>query len=111
MVYTVPLQAVPAQDIKTVLDDRIVDLRVYQLRYGMFMNVSVSGVFEIGAVICENLNRIIRSAYLNERVGFSGDFVFQDTQGNSDPVFTGLGTRFRLLYLTQDELDLLDLPE
>jgi hypothetical protein len=101
----VPLIAVPSQRIKTVLADQIVELDVYQLRYGMFINVYVNSVLEIGAVICQNLNRIIRSAYLNEKTGFSGDFVFQDTQGTDDPIWTGLGDRFQLLYLTQAELE------
>lgn len=100
----IPLIAVPSQAVKTVLDNRIVELDIYQLRYGLFMNVIVNGTLEIGAVLCENLNRIVRDAYLNEEVGFAGDFVFQDTQGSTDPIFTGLGARYQLLYLTADEL-------
>jgi hypothetical protein len=105
----VPLQAVPSQSIKTVLDNQIVELNIYQLRYGMFMNVTVNTTLEIGAVVCQNLNRIIRSEYLNMDAGFSGDFVFQDTQGTSDPYFTGLGTRYQLIYLSQDDLTALGL--
>ena len=55
-------------------------------------------------VLCENLNRIVRSLYL----GFSGDFVFFDTQGGNDPqdpIYTGLGSRFVLVYLTPSDLD------
>lgn len=100
----VPLLATPSQQIKTVLNNQVVQLDIYQLRYGLFVDVIVNGVLEIGAVLCENLNRIIRDAYLNEETGFAGDFVFQDTQGSDDPVFTGLGSRFLLLYLTADEL-------
>lgn len=106
---TVPLQAVPSQKIKTVLDSQIVELDIYQLRYGMFINVYVNSVLEIGAVICQNLNRIIRNAYLNDRVGFAGDFVFNDTQGLTNPYYTGLGSRYELLYLTQAEINALGL--
>jgi len=101
---TVPLLAVPSQKIKTTLADQIVELDIYQRRYGLFVDVYVNSVLEIGAVICQNLNRIIRSAYLNRNAGFSGDFVFNDTQGTADPVYTGLGTRYELLYLSADEL-------
>ena len=101
----VPLQPIPAQIVKTVLADKIVTLKVYQLRYGMFIDVSINSELEIGAVICENMNRIIRSAYLNEEFSFGGDFVFQDTEGSRDPTFEGLGSRYKLLYLTQAELD------
>lgn len=101
---SIPLQAVPSQSIKTTLDSQIVELDIYQLRYGMYINVTVNSVLEIGAVVCQNLNRIIRSAYLNMDAGFAGDFVFQDTQGSTDPDFTGLGTRYQLLYLSQADL-------
>ncbi len=106
---TVPLLAVPSQKVKTVLDDQIVELAIYQVRYGMFMDVNVNGVLEIGGVVCQNRNRIIRSAYLNANVGFSGDFVFFDTTGGSDPTYDGLGTRFQLFYVTQAELESLGL--
>jgi hypothetical protein len=105
----IPLQAVPSQSIKTTLDNQIVEIDIYQLRYGMFMNVTVNSVLEIGAVVCQNLNRIIRSAYLNMDAGFAGDFVFNDTQGTTDPVFSGLGSRYQLIYLSQDDLSALGL--
>jgi hypothetical protein len=101
---TVPLQSVPAQTIKTTLDSQTVELDIYTRRYGMFMDIYVNGVLEIGGVICQNLNRIIRSAYLNRNVGFAGDFVWNDSQGSTDPVFTGLGSRYQLFYLSADDL-------
>lgn len=101
----VPTLAVPSQQIKTVLADQIVNLSIRQLRYGMFMDVTINGVLEVGGVICQNKNRIIRSEYLNAGVGFSGDFAFFDLTGNEDPVYTGLGDRFQLGYLSQDELE------
>lgn len=105
------MQAVPSQKIKTVLDDQVVEIDIYQLRYGLFMNIIIGTVMEIGGVICQNRNRIIRNAYLNQAAGFSGDFVFNDTQGTSDPDFTGLGSQFELLYLSDDELTALGLSE
>jgi len=109
MMLIVPMQPVPAQIVKTNLDSQSVELNIYTRRYGLFIDVSVNGVLEIGAVICQNLNRIIRSEYLNMNAGFAGDFVFQDQQGTSDPVYTGLGTRYLLLYLTQADLNALGL--
>lgn len=106
---TIPLLAVPSQKIKTVLANQIVELSIYQVRYGMFMDVTVNGVLEIGGVVCQDRNRIIRSAYLNVGVGFSGDFAFFDTTGTDDPTYDGLGTRFQLGYVTQDELDAMGL--
>src|SRR5690242_826481 len=100
----IPLNAVPNQTLSTTLGDQQVGLAIRQTRYGLFMDVYLSGALLIGGVICENLNRIVRSAYL----GFAGDFVWYDTEGASDPYFTGIGTdgRFQLLYLTADEIAL-----
>lgn len=97
---TVPLQAVPNQTLQIQLGNQACALNVYQFQYGLFMDIYVSGTLIIGGVICQNLNRIVRSLYL----GFIGDFAFYDTQGTSDPVYTGLGSRFVLLYLSPSDL-------
>lgn len=101
----VPLQALPNQTLNIQLNGQSCTLNVYQLSTGMFMDVLVNDVLIIGGVICENLNRIVRSLYL----GFIGDFAFVDTQGTDPPVYTGLGTRFYLLYLLPTELSPLPL--
>lgn len=100
----VPLQPVPSQHVKTTLAGQIVNLDVYQRRYGLYINVYVNEILEVGAVVCQNLNRIIRDQYLNDKVGFEGDFAFVDTQGTEDPIFTGLGTRFQLAWLSADDI-------
>lgn len=103
----VPLQPVPSQKIITTLASQTVNLNVYQRRYGLFIDVYVANVLEIGGVICQNLNRIIRDRYLNAEANFAGDFAFFDTQGSDDPVFTGLGARFQLAWLSPDDLEAL----
>jgi hypothetical protein len=107
----IPLQAVPSQQLLTNLAGQTVQLNVYQLRYGLFMDVIVAGVLEIGGVICENQNRIIRNQYLNVQAGFDGDFMFNDTQGTSDPDYTGLGTRYQLIYLSDADMATLGIPD
>lgn len=99
----VPLQAVPNQTFQIQLAGQACTLDVYQLAFGLFVDLYVAGALVIGGVIAENLNRIVRSAYL----GFGGDFVFFDTQGASDPVYTGLGGRYQLVYLEEADLDAL----
>jgi len=51
-------------------------------------------------VLALNLNVIVRSVYF----GFIGDLAFYDTQGTSDPVSTGLGSRYVLEYFAPSEL-------
>jgi hypothetical protein len=68
--------------------------------YGLFMDVSVNDAPIVQSVICQNWNRIIRSAYL----GFIGDFAFWDTQGSTDPGHTDLGSRYLLYHLEKSDL-------
>lgn len=96
----VPLTAVPSQTLNITLASQSCTLNVYQKFYGLFMDVLVNNTPIIQGVLCENLNLIVRSLYL----GFTGDFVFFDTQGTSDPYYTGLGSRYALIYLATTDL-------
>lgn len=96
----VPTKPLASQVLQVALAQQAVTLNVYQTAYGLFMDVYVGPTLIIGGVICENLNRIVRSLYL----GFVGDFGWFDTQGTDDPVYTGLGTRWQLFYLEAADL-------
>ena len=96
----VPLSATPNQNINVALNGQAVTLHVYQTLYGMFMDVFVGNTQIIGGVICQNLNRIVRDLYL----GFSGDLMFLDNEGSSDPQYTGLDKRWSLIYLLPSDL-------
>jgi len=96
----VPLKAIPNQTVQIQLGNQPCSIHVYQLDYGLFVDVAVGATQIVAGVIAENLNRIVRSIYL----GFIGDFIFGDLQGVSDPVYTGLGTRYLLAYIEESEL-------
>lgn len=97
---SVPLQPVSNQTLSVNLGGQSVQLNIYQKQTGLYIDVLVNNGLIIGGVICENVNRIVRDLYL----GFIGDFVFVDIQGNDDPEFTGLGDRFQLIYLEAADL-------
>jgi hypothetical protein len=99
MALTIPLQAVPSQQISCALANQACQLKVYQKSTGMFADVYVNNELIIGGVLCENRNRIVRDAYL----GFIGDLEFVDTQGSDDPTYTGLGLRFLFVYLEESD--------
>ena len=96
----VPLQAVPNQQMNVSLNGQSCTISIQQTLYGLFCTLLVSGVQIIGGVLCQNLNLIVRDLYL----GFSGDLCFLDNQGDSDPVYTGLGDRYSLIYLSPSDL-------
>jgi hypothetical protein len=96
----IPLQAVPSQTVGVSLDGQACQINVYQLSTGLYVDLYLSNVIVIAGVIAQNINRVVRDAYL----GFAGDLVFIDTQGDSDPDYTGLGGRFVLAYLTPADI-------
>lgn len=104
MALIVPVQPVPRQTFQVQLAGQATSLNIYQLAYGLFMDVYVGETLIIGGVICLNLNRIVRSQYL----GFIGDFAWGDTQGTSDPLYYGLGTRWLLSYLEAADVEAVD---
>lgn len=98
----VPIQAVPNQSVQVLLSNQQVLLNIYLRSTNLYMDVYVdSGSTEIVVgVICQNINRIVRDLYF----GFLGDFSFFDTQGTDDPIYTGLGARFQLIYIEPSDL-------
>lgn len=107
MSQIVPLSAIPAQTLSIVLNGQNCQISVYTLSTGLFLDLSVGGVQILTAMICRNAAQLLLDrTYL----GFVGDLVFVDTQANptlfdgADPVYTGLGAQFQLIYITGAEL-------
>jgi len=96
----IPTAAVPSQVLAVTLANQACRINVYQKTTGLYLDLYISDTLILGGVLCENLNRIVRDAYF----GFIGDLAFNDTQGTDDPVYTGLGTRWVLLYLEAADL-------
>ena len=97
----VPLQPVPNQLVTINLEEQVCKIAVYDKGGSLFFDLQLNNVPVVVGVLCENLNALVRSIYL----GFSGDFSFLDNEGNSDPEYTGLGTRWDLAYVTAAELE------
>lgn len=96
----IPIQPLPNQSLQVQLANQPCTIQLIQTAYGLFCNLYISSNLIIGGVLCQNLNRIVRSAYL----GFIGDLIFNDTQGATDPIYTGLGTRYQFQYLETADL-------
>lgn len=98
----VPLNPVPSQLTSVLLSNQACQVKVYQKSYGLYIDVYLNNTLIIAGVICQNKNRILRSVYL----GFAGDFIFIDNQGDANPDYTGLGGRFSLAYLSPEDIAL-----
>lgn len=100
MAVQVTLQPVASQQVQTVLGGQQCQIAVYVKNQCMFLDMMVNGTQVIYAVQCKNLVSLIPTAY----IGFVGWLMFIDTQGSEDPKYTGLGSRWQLLYLTEEDL-------
>ena len=97
---TIPLQATPNQTLQSRVAGQNIVVNLYDKQeQGLFADVVADGVTLITGVLCLDAVPIVPTTYL----GFSGNLLFIDTQGFDDPTYTGLGTRFTLVYLTADE--------
>lgn len=97
---TVSLQSIPAQQVQVVLNLQTCAISVYVKNQCMFFDLAVNGTQIALSVQCKNLVNLVPTAYL----GFSGVLFFLDTQGTDDPIYTGLGSRYQLIYLSPADL-------
>lgn len=95
----IPIQPVPSQQLQVVLAAQNCQLAIYQKPQGLFVDLISNGVLISSAVIAQNLNVLNPLVYSS----FQGNLYFNDTQGTTDPVYTGLGSRYQLVYLTAAE--------
>lgn len=100
----IPVQPVPSQIFNVQLNGQSCQINLYQQSRGLFLDLYVNNALIIAGQICQNFNRIVRSLYL----GFQGDLMIGDFEGvgivGSDPDYTGLGTRFKLIYIEPSDL-------
>lgn len=98
---TVPLAPVPSQTLAIILAGQNCNLSVYTETTGLFMDVAVNNVTIATTRVLEDGARVLQDL---QYAGFVGDFVIVDTQGELDPVYTGLGSRWVLVYLEAADL-------
>lgn len=97
---SIPLIQSPSQIVSVTLDNQPLQLKLYTLLNQLFADVFLNGAAIVTGVPCLNNNKLVRMPYSK----LLGDFFFTDTQGESDPVYTGLGERYVLIYLEAADL-------
>jgi hypothetical protein len=102
----IPLRAVPSQTLSVQLGNQSCQINVFQRFFGLFIDLYSNNDLIVAGVQCENMNRIVRNGYF----GFSGDLTFYDQQTDDnglglDPEYRGLGDRYLLIYLTEEEME------
>lgn len=98
----IPLRPEPNQSLQIILGTQNCTLRLITRGESLYSDLAVSdGIATLvwAGVICRN--RVGLKLYEHER--FRGQLVFVDLESNDDPQWTGLGLRWRLIYLEESE--------
>ena len=90
----IPIEAVPSQQMNIVLSQQNCTLKIYQNSGLVYVELAVAGKPLVYAGLVRNRVNLVRGSYLH----FIGNLMFVDTQGSSDPVFTGFNSRWLLIY-------------
>ena len=95
----IPLQKTPAQSFKIKLNGQNCEMRVYYRFGSTYLDLTVGGVVVVTGAICRDRQNIVQIAQND----FQGALFFVDMLGQSDPLYTDFGARWRLFYMTADE--------
>lgn len=93
-VSTIPLVATPSQTLSVQLGTQSCRIDVRQRRTGLFVDLYIQDVPVFQGVLALDRNRLVRNEYLD----FEGDLFFVDTEGTTDPTYSGLGGRYLFLW-------------
>lgn len=96
----IPLRPIYAQTLTVVLGGQSCVITLRQRTTGMYIDLTVNGTVLMTEVLIRPTILLVRQPSL----GFIGDLVCIDTQGMGDPVWSGLGTRWILMYYAPADL-------
>lgn len=97
---SIPLQAVPSQVVSVVLANQNCQIHVFQKSTGLFVDLMVNERMLVRTRLARHGVALVRHKYL----GMLGDLMFMDMQGSSDPEYSGLDSRYKLVYMEAYEL-------
>lgn len=94
MIVEVPLSSLPSQELSLVLGNQDVTVRVLTRGDYLYLDILKESTPVIQGQLIVTGQNLLPSGLSN----FVGNFQMVDINGTSDPVYTGLGTQYRLLY-------------
>jgi hypothetical protein len=94
MSLKIPLSPHPNQRFDVNINNQYCIITLEQRSTGLFFGMTVNGVACCDNVLCLDRQPVIFTDYR----GFVGNLYFQDMQGTSDPEWSGLGSRYWLIY-------------
>jgi len=90
----IPLTAHPNQVFDVAINNQYCVITLLQRDNGLYFGLGANGLPMCDNVLCLNKEPLIFTDYR----GFIGSLTFYDNQGDTAPVWDGLGSRFELIY-------------
>ena len=96
-IETINLQTSASQQFSANLGEQPCTIKVHQRDGDIYVDLYVDSEPVVLGVLARDRVGLTHHAYLP----FKGELLFVDTLGSDDPQYTGLGDRWRLLYLSE----------
>lgn len=104
MAVEVPLIATPNQELAIELNEQDCTIQVRQLGDYLYLTLWVDSTLIVENAICMPIEPIVQGSVS----GFTGNLMIVDTSSDSThqslPTYEQLGDRYRLVYLTAEEV-------
>jgi hypothetical protein len=101
----IPLAPVASQQINVTLGGQACSINVYQKSTGVYLDLFLNNQPISTTVRCLNEAELVED---RQYLGFVGNLMFVDTQGETDPTYTGFGPeptgRYQLVYIEASDL-------
>lgn len=97
---SIPIHTVPNQTLAVTVASQSVQIAIRQNGAAMYFDLKFGDEYVVQSRICRDRQRLLLD---RQYKGFVGDFMFVDTQGATDPQYSGLGRRYVLRYLASGE--------
>ena len=96
----IPISALPNQQFSVTLTGQNCVINLYQKSTGVFLDLTVGDVIICQGALVLGQSLIVKNTYR----GFVGNLMIMDTQGFTDPDYTGFGDRYQLYYVEESDL-------
>ena len=97
----IPLEQVPNQQLEIILNNQDCKLHLYVRGDYLYFDLEIASEPFFYGAICYDRTKILPV----QRETFNGNFIFIDTLSNNNPEYTKLSDRYKLYYLTNEELN------
>lgn len=94
MIEQIDLEQIPSQTFGVILNDQDCIISLYTRGANIYCDLSINDSPIITGAICLDRQNIIPYEYL----GFNGNLMFIDQEGQLDPDYTQFNDRFVLVY-------------